>query len=249
MSPKLPVADTMRSALAGARAGCGDLGSATTLACLVVLAKEALRAVLIDPTQPVRFQQDVFLVDLAATILLAPYWMALFRRMLGAGGSLPEIVAGRAGPFQAFLALEVFWLLVGGVLDRSLSPDGIGQGRLIAGFAVWIGILVLQIWTSMLAPALALGAPDATLRGVVAMTRGSAARIGLILVATILPLGVLDRMLTGPERAGIALPAVFRALRIVASGLLQMALLVLVTGLLAEIYRRLRPTDGLTGRP
>ena len=250
MGPKLPVSDTMRNALAAARWACGDLGSATTLACLVVLAKEALHTVLIDPTKPVRFQQDVFLVDLACTILLAPYWMAMFRRILGAGGSLPEIVMGRAGPFQAFLAVELFWLLVDGVLDRSLSAGGTGQVRMVAGFLAGLGILVLQVWMSLLLPALAVGAPDATLRGVIALTRGSAGRLGLILVGTILPPGLLARMLSAPERAGAEVPPVVVALRVIASGLIEMALLVVVTALLAEIYRRLRaPVDGLTRRP
>ena len=72
----------------------------------------------------------------------------------------------------------------------------------------------------------------------------------LILVATILPLGFLDRMLSAPERAGVDVPAPLLALRIVASGLIEMALLVLVTALLAEIYRRLSPPAGrLTPRP
>jgi hypothetical protein len=95
-----------------------------------------------------------------------------------------------------------------------------------------------------------VGAPDATLRAVFAMTRGSAARIALILVATILPLGLLDRMLHAPERSGADLPPFVLAVRILASGLIGMALLVLVTALLAEIYRRLRaPERGLTPRP
>lgn len=239
--PKLSMPETMRAALAAALPACRELGSATTLAGLVVLAKVALRAVLVDPTEPVRFQEDVFLVDLACTILLAPYWMAMFRRMLGADASLPEIVAGRAGPFQAFLALELFWLLVGGLLDRSFSPGGLSQGQVMLGLAAWACILALQIWTSMLAPALAVGAPEATLRGVVAMTRGSAARIGVMLVALIMPLGLLGRLLTEPERAGADMPAPVLALRIFASSLIEMALLVLVTALLAETYRRLRP--------
>ena len=250
MDPKLPVPQTVRDALESGRAATRALGSATTLALLVILAKEALHTVLVDPTQPARFQQDVFVVDLAATILLAPYWMAMFRRILGLGGSLPEIVAGRAGPFQAFLALELFWLLVGGLLGRALADDGAGFIPMASGLVIWIGILVVQIWTSMLAPALAVGAPDATLRSVVAMTRGSAARLGLILVAAILPPGLLGRILTAPERAGLDLPLPVIALRVVASGLIEMGMLVLVTALLAEIYRRLRaPGPALTRRP
>jgi hypothetical protein len=82
------------------------------------------------------------------------------------------------------------------------------------------------------------------------MTRGSTARIGVILVATILPLGLVDRMLHAPERAGVELPPVVLAVRILASSLIDMALLVLVTALLAGIYRRLRPSHrGLTPRP
>lgn len=249
MRPKLPVARTLRDALESGRETTRALGSATTLALLVVLAKEALHTVLVDPTRPARFQGDVFLVDLAATVLLAPYWMAMFRRLLGLEGSLPEIVAGRSGPFQAFLALELFWLLVGGVLGRALSDDGAAI-PMAAGLVIWIGILVLQIWTSLLAPALAVGAPDATLRGVVALTRGSAARLGLILVVAILPPGLLGRMLTAPERAGADLPPPVVALRVVASGLIEMGMLVMVTALLAAIYQRLRaPDDALTRRP
>jgi hypothetical protein len=250
--PELPIGDTMRDALAAGLQSARDLGTATTLAFLVVLAKEAAHTVLVDPTQPVRFQPDVFLVDLAATILLAPYWMAMFRRILGAGGSLSEIVAGRAGPFQTFLALELFWLLVGSALGRALSADGAGQASTIvtaAGFLAWIGVLTLQIWTGLLAPALAVDAPDATLRGVFAMTRGSAARLGLILVSAILPLGLLDRMLSAPERAGVGVPPLVVAFRIVASSLIEMAMLALVTALLAEGYRRLRPADSLIPRP
>jgi hypothetical protein len=254
MRPALPVGETLRDGVKSALPSVRGLGSATTAAFLVVLAKEAAHTLLGDPTRPARFQEDIFLVDALCTILLAPYWMAMFRLILGAdrgaAGSVQAVVAGRAGPFPDFLALELFWLLVSGLLDRGLSPERLGPGSLIVGLLAWIALLLLQIWTSLLAPALAVGAPDATLRGVLAMTRGSAARIGLILVATILPLGLLDRMLHAPERAGTDLPAVALAVRILASGLIDMALLVLVTALLAEIYRRLRPSErGLTPRP
>lgn len=254
MRPALPVGETLRDGMKSALPSVRGLGSATTAAFLVVLAKEAAHTLLGDPTRPARFQEDIFLVDALCTILLAPYWMAMFRLILGAdrgaAGSVQAVVAGRAGPFPDFLALELFWLLVSGLLDRGLSPERLGPGSLIVGLLAWIALLLLQIWTSLLAPALAVGAPDATLRGVLAMTRGSAARIGLILVATILPLGLVDRMLHAPERAGTDLPAVALAVRILASGLIDMALLVLVTALLAEIYRRLRPSErGLTPRP
>jgi hypothetical protein len=254
MRPALPVGETLRDGVKSALPSVRGLGSATTAAFLVVLAKEAAHTLLGDPTRPARFQEDIFLVDALCTILLAPYWMAMFRLILGAdrgaAGSVQAVVAGRAGPFPDFLALELFWLLVSGLLDRGLSPERLGPGSLIVGLLAWIALLLLQIWTSLLAPALAVGAPDATLRGVLAMTRGSAARIGLILVATILPLGLVDRMLHAPERAGTDLPAVALAVRILASGLIDMALLVLVTALLAEIYRRLRPSErGLTPRP
>lgn len=248
--PTLPIGDILRDAAASGLRSVRALGPATTVAFLLVLAKEAAHTLMGDPTRPARFQEDVFLVDCACTILLAPYWMALFRHILGAGGSVRDVVEGRAGPVRDFLALEVFWLLVSGLLDRVLSPDLLGPGRVAFGFSAWIALLLLQIWTSMLAPALAVGAPDATLRAVFAMTRGSAARIALILVATILPLGLLDRMLHAPERSGADLPPFVLAVRILASGLIGMALLVLVTALLAEIYRRLRaPERGLTPRP
>jgi len=262
MRPALPVGETLRDGVKSALPSVRALGSATTAAFLVVLAKEAAHTLLGDPTRPARFHEDIFLVDALCAILLAPYWMAMFRLILGAdrgadgsvravaAGSVRAVVAGRAGPFPDFLALELFWLLVSGLLDRGLSPERLGPGSLIVGLLAWIALLLLQIWTSLLAPALAVGAPDTTLRGVLAMTRGSAARIGLILVATILPLGLVDRMLHAPERAGTDLPPVALAVRILASSLIDMALLVLVTALLAEIYRRLRPSErGLTPRP
>ncbi|KQP42306.1 hypothetical protein ASF49_00115 [Methylobacterium sp. Leaf104] len=250
MRPTLPIGETLRDGGASGLRSVRALGSATTVAFVVVLAKEAAHTLMGDPTAPARFQDDVFLVDCACTILLAPYWMAMFRLILDAGGSVRAVAEGRAGPFRDFLALELFWLLVSGLLDRALSSDMLGPGRLIVGFSAWIALLLLQIRTSMLAPALALGAPDATLRAVFAMTRGAAARIGLILIATILPLGLVDRMLHAPERTGADLPAFVLAVRILASGLIDMALLVLVTALLAEIYRRLRTGAGaLTPRP
>ncbi len=255
MRPALPVGETLRAGMTSALPSVRALGAASTAAFLVVLAKEAAHTLLGDPTRPARFQEDIFLVDALCTILLAPYWMAMFRLILGAdraaAASVKAVVAGRAGPFPDFLALELFWLLVSGLLDRGLSPDRPGPGALVVGLLAWIALLLLQIRTSLLAPALAVGAPDATLRGVLATTRGSAARIGLILVATILPLGLVDRMLHAPERAGTDLPPVALAVRILASGLIDMALLVLVTALLAEIYRRLRPSSarGLTPRP
>ncbi|KQQ48378.1 hypothetical protein ASF58_03495 [Methylobacterium sp. Leaf125] len=250
MRPALPVGETLRDGVTSALPAIRALGSATTVAFLIVLAKEAAHTLMGDPTRPARFQDDLFLVDGLCTILLAPYWMAMFRLILGADGSVRAVVEGRAGPFQDFLALELFWLLVSGVLDRSLSPERLGPVTLIVGLLAWIALLLLQIRTSMLAPALAVGAPDATLRGTLAMTRGSTARIGVILVATILPLGLVDRMLHAPERAGVDLPPVVLAVRILASSLIDMALLVLVTALLAGIYRRLRPSErGLTPRP
>lgn len=250
MRPALPVGETLRDGVTSALPAIRALGSATTVAFLIVLAKEAAHTLMGDPTRPARFQDDLFLVDGLCTILLAPYWMAMFRLILGADGSVRAVVEGRAGPFQDFLALELFWLLVSGVLDRSLSPERLGPVALIVGLLAWIALLLLQIRTSMLAPALAVGASDATLRGTLAMTRGSTARIGVILVATILPLGLVDRMLHAPERAGVDLPPVVLAVRILASSLIDMALLVLVTALLAGIYRRLRPSQrGLTPRP
>lgn len=250
MRPALPVGETLRDGVTSALPAIRALGSATTVAFLIVLAKEAAHTLMGDPTRPARFQDDLFLVDGLCTILLAPYWMAMFRLILGTDGSVRAVVEGRAGPFQDFLALELFWLLVSGVLDRSLSPERLGPVALIVGLLAWIALLLLQIRTSMLAPALAVGAPDATLRGTLALTRGSTARIGVILVATILPLGLVDRMLHAPERAGVDLPPVVLAVRILASSLIDMALLVLVTALLAGIHRRLRPSArGLTPRP
>ncbi|MCK2055964.1 hypothetical protein [Methylobacterium sp. 37f] len=248
--PTLPIADTFRNALIVAPPSMRSLGPATTFAFLVVLAKEAAHTLMADAAATVRFHEDIFLVDGICTILLAPYWMAMFRTIIGVDGSVQAIVTGRAGPFQDFLALELFWLLVSGVLDRVLSTDTFGSARVIPGLSAWIAILILQIWTSMLAPALAAGAPDANLRAVIAMTRGSAGRIGLILVAAILPLGFIDRMLHGPERAGADLSPFVLAIRILASALLEMAMLVLVTALLAEIYRWLRaPGRGVTLQP